>query len=323
MGRRGGRKRSARTSDDGRMIRSMTGFGAADRETREAVLSVEIRTENHRHFHSHFRVPAEAERLEPELTRILRDGLARGHIRFRLHVEPRPDVAPPLEIDHGRLRSLADALAEIEWRYVRPQLPFATRLWRNLFGGPKVQDLLVLGDVLKPISNSLELDSEALFDATREALDRVVEAREREGEALRTDLLNSLDAIDAALNVVLERAPSRLEEERDRMREAVKELLGEDGVDDERIAKEIAFLAERWDINEELVRLRSHLDEFRQLLEADGAEPVGKRLGFWVQEMLREANTIGSKANDSEIARQVVEIKTAIEQIREQVENVE
>jgi uncharacterized protein (TIGR00255 family) len=94
-------------------------------------------------------------------------------------------------------------------------------------------------------------------------------------------------------------------------------------VDEERLAREIAYLAERWDINEEVVRLASHIEQFRRLLDADGAEPAGKRLGFWVQEMHREANTIGSKANDSEIASFAVEIKTAIEKLREQVENVE
>ena len=107
------------------------------------------------------------------------------------------------------------------------------------------------------------------------------------------------------------------------MRKAVAELADDVQVDEERLAREIAFLAERWDINEELVRLRSHMAEFRSLIDGDGSEPAGKRLGFWVQEMHREANTIGSKANDAEIARQSVEIKAAIEKLREQVENVE
>ncbi len=107
------------------------------------------------------------------------------------------------------------------------------------------------------------------------------------------------------------------------MRAAVAELSGDAQVDEERLAREIAYLAERWDINEEVVRLRSHLAQFEQLLDDGGTEPAGKRLGFWVQEMHREANTIGSKANDAEIARLAVDIKTAIEKLREQVENVE
>jgi len=129
--------------------------------------------------------------------------------------------------------------------------------------------------------------------------------------------------MDAALDAVELRAPQRLLEERDRLRAAVAELSGDAQLDEDRLAREVAYLAERWDINEEVVRLRSHIEQVRQLVDADGSEPVGKRLGFWVQEMHREANTIASKANDAEVARLAVEIKTAIEKLREQVENVE
>ena len=126
-----------------------------------------------------------------------------------------------------------------------------------------------------------------------------------------------------ALERVETRAPARLLAERDRLREAVKELSEQVPVDEDRLAREVVYLAEKWDINEELVRFRSHIELFQQALSADGAEPVGKRLGFLVQEMHREANTIGSKANDVEIAQHVIETKAAIERIREQVQNIE
>jgi uncharacterized protein (TIGR00255 family) len=129
--------------------------------------------------------------------------------------------------------------------------------------------------------------------------------------------------MEAALAAVRERAPERLVAERDRLRAAVRELAGGVAVDEARLAQEIAYLAERWDVNEELVRFASHVSLFRELLAADAAEPVGKRLSFLVQEIHREANTIGSKANDALIAHRVVAIKEEIERLREQVENVE
>jgi uncharacterized protein (TIGR00255 family) len=132
-----------------------------------------------------------------------------------------------------------------------------------------------------------------------------------------------LSAIEAAIVAIEERAPVRLIVERDRIRRVVAELLDGVAFDDERVAREIAFLAERWDVSEEMVRLRSHIALFRQSLTLDAAEPVGKRLSFLTQEMNREANTIGSKANDAPIEHAVIAIKEEIERLREQVENVE
>lgn len=306
------------------MIRSMTGFGDMERETEAGRLHVEIRTENHRHFHTHFRLPAEAERWETELTRILRERISRGHVRFRLDFEPGEGAGRPLEVDHKRAAAYLAAMDDIERRHGSSLFNSTRRTLRRLFRGVDAGLLLRLGDVLRSGDDAAgRIDAEALFAATREALEKVAMTRAREGEALARDLLESVAAIEAALARIEERAPERLREERDRLRAAVSELSVEAGLDEDRLAKEVAFLAERWDINEEIVRLRSHLSEFRGLVHGEDSDPAGKRLGFWVQEMLREANTIGSKANDSEIARQVVEIKTAIEKIREQVENVE
>jgi len=122
---------------------------------------------------------------------------------------------------------------------------------------------------------------------------------------------------------VEERAPVRLGEQRDRLREQVRELTEQVEVDEDRLAREIAYLAERWDINEEIVRFRSHVELFGEALAGDGSEPVGKRLGFLVQEMNREANTIASKANDAAVAQAAMGLKEEIERVREQVENVE
>jgi uncharacterized protein (TIGR00255 family) len=293
------------------MIRSMTGFGEVQLQTAVGRVSVQIRTVNHRHFHTHFSLPAFAERWEGELTQILRESIARGHVHLRLNFEPGPDSVPPLRVDQARLRAYLAALAEIKGQQGisgEVDLGLIAR-FSDIFQAPPVEAVQVSLDDVAP--------------ATRGALAGVIDMRAREGKALAADLDESLEQIKKALATIETRAPQRLIEERDRLRAAVAELSADVEIDEERLAREVAFLAERWDINEEIVRLRSHLDEFGRVLADETTEPAGKRLGFWVQEMHRETNTIGSKSNDAEIARQVVEIKTAIERLREQVENIE
>ncbi len=293
------------------MIRSMTGFGEVQRETAVGLLSVQIRTVNHRHFHTHFRLPVGAERWEADINAILRERVARGSVHFRLTFQPGPGIVRPVQVDHERLTAYLAALEEIKRRH-------------GLGGDVDVGLVTRFGDIFQSPPDELEmLPFDEVAESTRAALDVVVSMREREGATLAADLRDSLGQMRRALDAIAARAPQRLVAERDRLRAAVAELSGDVAVDEERLAREIAYLAERWDINEEIVRLRSHIEGFAQLLDAEGGEPAGKRLGFWVQEMHREANTIGSKANDAEIARLAVEVKTAIEKLREQVENVE
>ena len=158
---------------------------------------------------------------------------------------------------------------------------------------------------------------------TQSAAAEVVALREAEGARLQRDLEEHLTAIEEALVRVEARAPERLVAERDRLRAAVAELTETHTVDEDRLAREIAYLAEKWDINEEIVRFRSHVELFNEALQAEASEPVGKRLGFLVQEMNREANTIGSKANDAQVAQTAVTLKEEVERLREQLENVE
>ena len=293
------------------MIRSMTGFGEVQHETGVGPISVQVRTVNHRHFNVHFRLPLGAERWEVDLTQILREEIYRGHVHYRLSIQPGGGMARRVRVDEGRVAAYVEALRAIGEKH-------------GLAGDVDLGLIARFGDIFEPPPDEVELiPFEDVAAATRAALGAVVGLRQREGEALARDLLEGLSAVEGALDIVEARAPQRLVQERDRLRAAVAELVGDTQVDEERLAREIAYLAERWDINEELVRLRSHVHQFRDAVESDGAEPVGKRLGFWVQEMHREANTIGSKANDAEVARQAVEIKAAIEQLREQVENVE
>ncbi len=289
----------------------MTGFGEAQKEAPEGLIAVQIRTVNHRHFHTHFRLPPGAERYESHLTQIIREQVFRGSVHFRLTYQRGPAAGEAVPVDHERVRAYLAALHEIQQRH-------------GVEGRVDLSLVARLSDIFAPPPEDIEhLPLDEIAAAAREALATVVAAREDEGKALAADLLGSLVDIETALEAVERRAPQRLIEERDRLRAAVVELTRDVELDEERLAREVAFLAERWDINEEIVRLRSHLEQFRLLIEADAAEPAGKRLAFWVQEMHREANTIGSKGNDTEVAKRVVDIKAAIERLREQVENVE
>jgi uncharacterized protein (TIGR00255 family) len=289
----------------------MTGFGEAERETPAGTVRVQVRTVNHRHFHTHFRLPEAFESWEPEVTSLLRARIARGHVRYRLELDPATSAAPAPVVVHERVRAYLAALEEL-------------RATHGLPGEVRLETILRFGDVLRTsTAEGAALELADVAAATRSALEDLVETREAEGRALEADLLTSLSAVESALDIVARQAPERLRRERDRLRAAVQELSAGVDVDEGRLAREIAYLAERWDINEEIVRLRAHLTRFREALSGEVEEPVGKRLSFWVQEMLREANTIGSKANDSAILEQVVEMKTAIEKLREQVENVE
>ena len=168
-----------------------------------------------------------------------------------------------------------------------------------------------------------ELTSDDVQAVVQQAARAAVTMRSEEGERLRADLQGRLAAIENEMQTIAARAPQRLTNERDRLRKAISDLASEAALDEERLAREVAFLAERWDISEELVRLRSHIELFRETLDAETADPVGKRLGFLIQEMHREANTIGSKANDAVIEHRVIAIKDEIERLREQIENVE
>jgi uncharacterized protein (TIGR00255 family) len=295
------------------MIRSMTGFGEAERETEAGTLRVEIRTVNHRHLSLNFRTPTSLAKWEPQMRDWIRAHLSRGHANVSVRLEAASAAAAQgLRIDEDRVRAYLALLGDLRERF-------------GVGGEPDLHALMRFGDVVVRDDDGVaaEVDPEALRAVVEDAARATVSMREDEGRRLHADLEERVAAIEAALDEVARMAPERLASERDRLREAVRELAGGVGVNEDRLAQEIAYLAERWDVNEELVRFRSHDELFRELLAADSAEPVGKRLSFLVQEMHREANTIGSKANHAGIAHRVVAIKEEVERLREQVENVE
>jgi uncharacterized protein (TIGR00255 family) len=295
------------------MIRSMTGFGEAERDTPAGRLRAEVKTVNHRFFSVNIRLPNGLERFEPQVRDWLRTGIARGHANFslRLTTGEGDASAPALKLDAVRARQYVEI-----FRAMKEELGLAGEVDVSLIS--RFNDIVVRDDETGP-----ELEEDDVREATFAALQALVVMREAEGRRLHDDLEERLAAMERELAVVEEHAPTRLTAEHDRLRRAVVELTEGVAIDEERLAREIALLADKWDISEETVRLRSHIGHFRTLVAEDAAEPVGKRLSFLVQEMHREANTIGSKANDAAIEQRVVSMKNEIERLREQVENVE
>lgn len=295
------------------MIRSMTGFGEAERDTPAGRLRAEVRTVNHRFFSANLKLARAAERFEPLIREWLRTALPRGHANFSLRLVPPEGSGAPgtLRLDEDRARTYLGVLRALKERL---QLP----------GEVDVALLARHGDIFTAADETeVELEADHVQAVTEAAAAAAIVMREEEGRRLRDDLEDRLVAIEAAMVDIADRAPARLVAERDRIRRVVAELLDDVAVDEDRVAREIAFLAEKWDVSEELVRLRSHIELFRGYLASHAHEPVGKRLGFLVQEMNRETNTIGSKANDAAIEHGVVAVKDEIERLREQVENVE
>jgi uncharacterized protein (TIGR00255 family) len=296
------------------MIRSMTGYGEGETVTEAGRVRVELRTVNHRYLNVNSRLPMALSKMEPELREWLRGPFARGHINCTVRIEKDDAAAAAgFRIDEERVTGYLALFRELSDRFGvggAPDLALLTRF----------NDVIVRAD---PEGEAVEVTSEQLREAILAAAGQTNRMRESEGLRLHRDLEERVAAIEASLGEIERLAPERLRSERDRLRAAVTELMDGVAPDEGRVAQEIVMLAERWDVSEELVRFRSHIELVRELLDSDSEEPVGKRLGFLVQEMHREANTIGAKANSAAIAHRVVAIKDEVERLREQVENVE
>jgi uncharacterized protein (TIGR00255 family) len=291
------------------MIRSMTGFGSADGDVGKARVNVEVRTVNHRFFNPSVKLPSVFARWEADVRESLRKHIARGHVTLSAHIE-RPESAVAV-IDDVKFAQHAVALRELRDR-------------NGLGGEIDVATVLRMPDVIRaPAEDAEEGSVEQLVAIVEAAAAELARMREAEGARLATILLERIAAVEDALGRIAVRAPERVTAQRDRLRENVKVLTEGLAVDEQRLAQEIAILADRLDVGEEIDRFRSHITAFREVLAAKGGDGVGKRLGFLLQEMLREANTTGSKANDTQIQRDVMLMKEELERIREQVENVE
>lgn len=290
------------------MIRSMTGFGSASGRVGGSLVAVELRSVNHRFLNPNIKLPASLARFEGEVREQLRRALARGHVTVTARFERDPESG--LQVNERAFADSVRALRELQSRYsLGDALDVSTVL--------RVPGVLGDGE-----SEAAEIEPEELLAIVRSALDGLVAMRAAEGARLEQLLDERLAVVEQAIGRIAARAPERLVAERERLRASVRDLAGGVDLDEARVTQEIAVLADRLDVSEEIDRFRAHLGAFRAALRGTG-EPVGKRLGFLLQEMVREANTTGSKARDSVITHEVVAVKEELERIAEQVENVE
>ena len=291
------------------MLRSMTGFGIAHAQVEGVEYTAEVRSVNSRYLKASVKLPEAWAAAETDFEKILRSRLRRGSVTLTVRMKL-PDDQAAYRVNAAVLGRYVEQLRSVaDDPMVRVELSSLLEL-------PGVCDPPPLEELCRQTRAGLE----ALIGL---ALDDLIAMREREGQAVGADLLSNCDAIGKSLAVVSDRAPGVLVDYRQRLTARVAELThtGEVSADPDRIAREVAIFAERCDVAEEISRLTGHVAQFRAAMEDD--EPSGRKLDFIAQEMLREANTIASKANDAEMGRAVVEIKTAVDRIKEQVQNLE
>ncbi len=289
------------------MINSMTGFGSAEGSSGNTRIAVEVRSVNHRFFNPSLKLPGSLSQLEGELREILRTRIGRGHVTLTVRTET--DSVGTTGINEERFEQALTALRALQVKH-------------GLQENPDLATILRIPGVVGTSSEAVELQPEEIRKVVLLAVDALEEMRVSEGTKLTVFLREHLDIIAAALDRVARRAPARLSEQRTRLQRSVQEILGEVSADETRVAQEIAILADKLDVTEELNRFGAHLEAFGKTLSSPDADGIGKRLGFILQEMLRETNTIGSKANDAAMLAEIVSVKEELERLREQVENV-
>jgi uncharacterized protein (TIGR00255 family) len=290
-----------------RVRRSMTGFGRADGPQG---LSAEVRSVNSRHLEVRVRLPRELAGLERDVRAVAARFFERGQVEIALRLPQDGELAPRLELDLGAARRYARAASELsQGLHIPSQLSAAELL--SLPGVARVREPELEAEALSP----------ALLETIASACAAAVEMRAREGEALVRELLGRLQGIEALVGGIEGRAAAVLAGLRGRLEKRLASLAPELETDPARLEQEVVLYVDRQDITEETVRLRSHLEQFRETLDAPGA--VGRKLEFVLQELGRETNTIGSKSGDARLTRTVVELKTELEKLREQALNIE
>jgi len=293
------------------MIRSMTGYGRAEILRGGRKITVEIKSLNHRYLEVTVRFPSALSALELDIRRKVGERFVRGRVEVTIRVDGQADA------ENGNLR--------VNWPAVLGYRRMLEELREKLaLEGPVTLEMIAsFRDAFtrEDDSDAWAEAGETVAEVVEKAVQAAVEMREREGEILCKDLKERLGLLSGWLEGIAAKGPVLVLEYQKRLAERVRELAGGVITDESRLAQEVAILAEKTDITEEIVRFRGHMDQFLEMLAA--GEAVGRKIDFLIQEMNREANTIGSKSGDAEIARQVIEIKTELAKIREQVQNIE
>ncbi|MBI1920116.1 MAG: YicC family protein [Geobacter sp.] len=291
------------------MIRSMTGFGKAEADSPAGRIIVEIKSVNHRYCETFVKLPRVLTLIESDVKKRVAERLKRGKIEVYIQLEPGEHALVPA-VNIGLARGYCEA-----FRFLKEELELADEVSLSLILDQK--------DVLAAPDSRTDSDEfrRVLLDTVGAAAERLENMRLEEGKSLCDDLLSRRSRLAELLDSVAERVPVVVSEYAVKLRERLAKLLEATPLDESRLAQEVAIMADRGDVTEELVRFRSHLAQLDAFLAE--IEPVGRKLDFLLQEMNREVNTIGSKANDAQIAMLVVELKAELEKIREQVQNIE
>jgi uncharacterized protein (TIGR00255 family) len=288
----------------------MTGFGTATAPLGNIALSVEIRSVNHRFFSPAIKLPSALTRWEGDVREAVRKRVSRGHVSISARLESAVTTAT----SSINARAFAAAVADLRALHAEHQLA----------GAVDLATVMRMPGLLSGGSEEVVIDDPAaVLAVVDEAVSALLAMRVAEGARLGEIIAERLAVAEEIMERIALRGPARVVAHRDRLRANIQELLQGVAIDEQRLAQEVSFTAERWDIGEEIDRFRSHCLAFRETLTTVTGEPVGKRLGFLLQELLREANTTGSKANEADMQRDVVAIKEELERIREQVENLE
>ena len=292
------------------MIKSMTGYGRFEGIIDGRNVVFEIKSVNHRFLELQCRTPRGCGFIEETIKNLVGEYIRRGKVDVFVAIEADDNVASEVTINHSLAAGYVNALRELRDRY-------------ELADDISVSSVAKYSDIFT-VRKAPE-NEEALCALTekagRQAIEAFIAMREREGEKLREDVLKRCDSIISVVEIIEKRAPQLVEEYRARLTERLNDILSDTTADPQRILTEAAIFADKTAVDEETVRLRSHIDQLRMMLSGD--EAVGRKIDFIVQEMNREANTIGSKISDAELAHRVVDIKSEIEKIREQIQNIE
>lgn len=292
------------------MIKSMTGFGRATKEIDGYVITVEIKSVNHRYFEFSSRIPRQYGFLDDKLKSYINSKVARGKVDCFVSIEALNTDSAEVVVNNTLASAYVTALKEIADKYNLKEDFGASTISR-------FQDVLVV--------KKAEEDEEKLWGYVKtvcdDAIEKFVQMRTVEGAKMRDDIYSRGQFIIDCVSFIEERSPQTVKEYNDKLIERVHELIGDATLDEARVIQEVAIYADKVAVAEETVRLHSHIEQLNSFINAD--EPVGRKMDFLVQEINREANTIGSKANDVDIARKVVDIKAEVEKIREQIQNIE
>lgn len=292
------------------MIKSMTGFGAGDAETADFKVHIEIKAVNQRFLETNYHMPYCMNMFESQLTKKIKEYASRGKLDINIRFQDLRDKAVIVRVDRGLAAAYGQALQEIS-----SQL--------KLSASVTAAQIASYPDVLKLNEENADLDSAqpVLMNALEQALQSFVAMREAEGQNIQRDLLARIATLENFVGELEKLAPEIVTAYRQRLENLLTEYLAKEDIDQSRMIQEVALFTDKVNYTEETVRLRSHFDQFRQIITA--GEPVGRKLDFLIQEMNREINTVASKANSAGAAQFVVDVKSEIEKIREQIQNIE